>query len=308
MSPPEHFSDGLITAAYGKRGRLLTAEGTEHRFLLKGRKLKPVCGDRVRWSKAATGDTVILESLQERQNILQRSGRKGKADVMAANLNVVLIVIAAQPKPDFFLTDRYIATAESMGCEAVIIRNKADLSHKLDDSTEAEMRNYAKLGYRTILSSTKDNTGISDVSAALQARTGILVGQSGVGKSSLINALIPTAAVAVAELSVGTQEGRHTTTASMMHSVAVGDGESGWLIDSPGVRDFLPYFGDIRDIQAGFIEIHKAADECRFANCQHMREPGCAVKAGIETDAITQRRYDSYKRLYHMTDEAKLAP
>lgn len=308
MSQSEHFLNGLITAAYGKRGRLLTANGTEHRFLLKGRKLKPVCGDRVDWSKATTGDTVILESLQQRRNILQRSGHKGTADVMAANLDVVLIVLAAQPKPDFFLTDRYIATAESMGCEAVIVRNKADLSGKLDQSTEAEMRNYAKLGYRTILSSAKDIIGMSDLSAALRSRTGILVGQSGVGKSSLINALIPTAAVAVAELSAGTQEGRHTTTASMMHSVAVGGGKNGWLIDSPGVRDFLPYFGDTRDIQAGFIEIHKAADECRFANCQHLREPGCAVKAGIETDTITQRRYDSYKRLYHMTAEARLTP
>ena len=253
MSQNPAKQTALVIAAYGKRGRLLLNDGSETGFLLKGRKLKPVCGDIVIWSQPDTGMEMILESIEERRNTLRRPGRKGNADSLAANLDLLLVVLASQPKPDFFLTDRYIAAAHSMGCDAVIVRNKTDLPGKLDAATEQE--------------------------------------QSGVGKSSLINTLLPSATVAVAELSSGTLEGRHTTTASMMHRLP----ENGWLIDSPGVRDFLPYFADVREVQAGFIEIITAAADCRFANCQHLREPGCKVKSDVEEGVISARRYESYK-------------
>jgi len=294
----------LVIAAYGKRGRLLLNDGTETSFLLKGRKLKPVCGDIVIWSQPDTGTDMILESIEERRNTLRRPDRKGNAAPLAANLDLLLVVIASQPKPDFFLTDRYIAAAHSMGCDAVILRNKTDLLGKLDTATEQELLAYGKLGYSTALTSTKLTQGIDDVAAHLAGHTGMLVGQSGVGKSSLINALLPSATVAVAELSSGTLEGRHTTTASVMHRLP----ENGWLIDSPGVRDFLPYFADVRAVQAGFIEIMSAAADCRFANCQHLREPGCNVKSGVEDGVISARRYESYKRLYHMTEGAQMEP
>jgi ribosome biogenesis GTPase len=294
----------LVIAAYGKRGRLLLNDGTETGFLLKGRKLKPVCGDIVIWSQPDTGTDMILESIEERRNTLRRPDRKGNAAPLAANLDLLLVVIASQPKPDFFLTDRYIAAAHSMGCDAVILRNKTDLPGKLDTATEQELLAYGKLGYSTALTSTKLTQGIDDVAAHLAGHTGMLVGQSGVGKSSLINALLPSATVAVAELSSGTLEGRHTTTASVMHRLP----ENGWLIDSPGVRDFLPYFADVRAVQAGFIEIMSAAADCRFANCQHLREPGCNVKSGVEDGVISARRYESYKRLYHMTEGAQMEP
>ncbi|MDG2154885.1 MAG: ribosome small subunit-dependent GTPase A [Gammaproteobacteria bacterium] len=294
----------LVIAAYGKRGRLLLNDGTETGFLLKGRKLKPVCGDIVIWSQPDTGTDMILESIEERRNTLRRPDRKGNAAPLAANLDLLLVVIASQPKPDFFLTDRYIAAAHSMGCDAGILRNKTDLPGKLDTATEQELLAYGKLGYSTALTSTKLTQGIDDVAAHLAGHTGMLVGQSGVGKSSLINALLPSATVAVAELSSGTLEGRHTTTASVMHRLP----ENGWLIDSPGVRDFLPYFADVRAVQAGFIEIMSAAADCRFANCQHLREPGCNVKSGVEDGVISARRYESYKRLYHMTEGAQMEP
>ena len=304
MSQDPAKRTALVIAAYGKRGRLLLNDETETGFLLKGRKLKPVCGDIVIWSEPDAGREMILESIEERRNTLRRPGRKGNPDSLAANLDLLLVVMASQPKPDFFLTDRYIAAAHSMGCDAVIVRNKTDLPGKLDAATEEELRAYAKLGYRTVLTSTERAEGIDDVAAHLAGHTGMLVGQSGVGKSSLINALLPSATVAVAELSSGTLEGRHTTTASMMHRLP----ENGWLIDSPGVRDFLPYFADVRAVQAGFTEIITAAADCRFANCQHLREPGCKVKSDVEEGVISARRYESYKRLYHMTEGAQVEP
>lgn len=304
MSQNSAKQTALVIAAYGKRGRLLLNDGTETGFLLKGRKLKPVCGDIVIWSQPDTGTDMILESIEERRNTLRRPDRKGNAAPLAANLDLLLVVIASQPKPDFFLTDRYIAAAHSMGCDAVILRNKTDLLGKLDTATEQELLAYGKLGYSTALTSTKLTQGVDDVAAHLAGHTGMLVGQSGVGKSSLINALLPSATVAVAELSSGTLEGRHTTTASVMHRLP----ENGWLIDSPGVRDFLPYFADVRAVQAGFIEIMSAAADCRFANCQHLREPGCNVKSGVEDGVISARRYESYKRLYHMTEGAQMEP
>jgi len=295
---------GRVVAAYGNRGKLLLADGTTARFLLKGRKLKPVCGDIVGWQTADSGKELILESINERHNQLRRAGHKGAADVLAANLDVLIVVMAAEPTPDFFLTDRYVASAAAMGCEAILVRNKTDIAGKRDEATETELVNYGKLGYGIVPTSTTRLEGIERVSELLAGKTGMLVGQSGVGKSSLINALVPDAAVAVAELSSSSLEGRHTTTASMMHALAA----DGWLIDSPGVRDFLPYFGDVREVQAGFIEIDQAAHECRFANCQHLREPSCAVKEGVENGNIMERRYESYKRLYHMVEDAQVSP
>jgi len=296
----------LVTAAFGKRGKLLTDTGEQHAFLLKGRKLKPVCGDLVQWSRPQDGAEVILENIEPRRNTLLRSGHKGAGDALAANLDVILVVMAIEPKPDFYLTDRYIAGAESMGSTPVIVHNKADLGSS--DALDSELARYKTLGYQVITASSAKRAGVEEIAAALSGNKGILVGQSGVGKSSLINALIPDADVAVSELSSGTLEGKHTTTASMMHRIAETDSGDGWLIDSPGVRDFLPYFADTRSVQSGFIEIEETAQQCRFANCQHLREPNCAVKNGAENGTINARRYESYKRLYHMTEQAQPAP
>jgi len=300
--PQNGLENGLVIASYGRRGKLLDDNGNVHRFLCKGRKIKPVCGDRVEWTTTHDNETVV-EAVAERRNELQRSGHKGKPEVLAANVDLLFVVMAHQPAPDLFVTDRYLAAARSMGAEAIVVLNKADIG-----SVDPEILNeYERLGYRTLHVSARNNEGTGAVKVHLQDKSGLLVGQSGVGKSSLINALIPDADAAVAEISEASGEGRHTTTASMMHRM--GDSASdGWLIDSPGVRDFLPWLGEPRQVQEGFVEIEKKAEECRFANCQHLREPDCAVKDAVESDEISQHRYDSYKRLYHMTEEAKPGP
>jgi ribosome biogenesis GTPase len=130
-----------------------------------------------------------------------------------------------------------------------------------------------------------------------------MVGQSGIGKSSLINALVPGASVEVGKLSPATDEGKHTTTASVMHKLPNG----GRLIDTPGVREFIPHISDSRNVQAGFREIIDAAEKCRFSDCQHLREPDCAVKNLVTSGKIGRRRYESYKRLIHKNRSQKSA-
>jgi ribosome biogenesis GTPase len=288
---------GLVIASYGQRGILADRDAIEHRYILKGRKLRVVCGDHVLWQAAERSGDAVVTDVQERRNALERPNTRGKSELIAANLSQIVVVLAPLPEPDFFLADRYLCAAELMGANALINWNKADLA----DSVPAEMSAYETLGYNICATSTKSGTGIHLLETSLAEGVSMLVGQSGVGKSSLINRLVPDADVNVGALSVANREGRHTTTASFMHTLPKG----GQLIDSPGVREFAPVISDPGKIQNGFREIARLAYECRFADCQHLREPDCAVKQGCDSGEISGRRYESYKRLCNTTAALK---
>lgn len=280
---------GLVTASYGYRGILTDAAGDTHKYVLKGRKLRAVCGDRVHWNVQKNSGEVLVTQITARSNALARPDSRGKPETIAANVSCLAITLAPAPQPDFFIADRYLCAAEMIDASVILLWNKCDLATELPD----EMNIYAQLGYAVIRCSAIDDTGIDKLHAALNEETAMLVGQSGVGKSSLINRLIPDADVNVGELSTATREGKHTTTASCMHSLPGG----GRLIDSPGVRDFAPVIADINQVQSGFREIREHGMNCRFADCQHLREPDCAVKRGLDDGTIDRRRYESYKRL-----------
>ena len=284
---------GLVIASYGSRGILADQNNITHRYILKGRKLRVVCGDHVIWQPAAGSAAVIVSGVQERSNVLERPDSRGKTELIAANLSQIVVVLAPMPVPDFFLADRYLCAAEILGAKAIINWNKTDLA----DAQPEEITEYQALGYRVCPTSTKSGAGTELLESCLAEGVSMLVGQSGVGKSSLINRLIPDADVTVAALSTANREGRHTTTASFMHTLSNG----GKLIDSPGVREFAPVIRDPGKIQNGFTEILQLADACRFTNCQHLREPDCAVKQGIDSGKISRRRYESYKRLCNTT-------
>jgi ribosome biogenesis GTPase len=294
VKTPASIQSGLVTACFGRRGYLDTGDGERQRYILKGRKNRAVCGDRVSWEKQAQGAELLVTAVLDRDNLLQRPDGRGKAEPMAANLSRLVVVMAPEPEPDFFIADRYLCAAELMPAAAVIVWNKTDLG----TTAPNELDDYRRLGYPVVATSVTENQGITELSNILAEGISMLAGQSGVGKSSLINSLVPTAEVAVGELSAASGEGKHTTTASMMHSLQNG----GRLIDTPGVREFAPAISNTTSIQLGYREISQLAIKCRFSNCQHLREPDCAVKEAVETAAISKRRYASYKRLVNSSN------
>jgi ribosome biogenesis GTPase len=280
---------GRVVASYGPRGKADVGTGAPVRYVVKGRKLRVVCGDRVTLRKQTSGAEWLATAILPRTNELERPDSRGRAELIAANLDCLALVLAPEPQADFYIADRYLCAAELMHAEAVVIWNKCELA----GSMPPDLTNYQALGYDVITTSAVDGTGVAELAAHFSGGTGMLVGQSGVGKSSLINCLLPSAEVSTGALSTGSGEGKHTTTTSIMHTLPTG----GRLIDSPGVREFAPVVHDLAMVATGFIEIARHASACRFSNCQHLREPNCAVKEAVDQHEITAHRYDSYKRL-----------
>lgn len=287
---------GLVIAAHGRRGKLQDTAGHEHPYVVRGRRLRVVCGDRVQWEPGQAEEVTVTE-IAPRANALRRldTGRNN-TEILAANLSLVAVVCAIEPEPDWYVIDRYLCAGADMDAGSILVINKCDAG-KPDN---AEVSIYRNAGYEVIQVSAKTGDGLPALAASFQEETGILVGQSGVGKSSLINRLVPGVNADTGSLSTGTGEGRHTTTASVMHRLPGG----GRLIDAPGVRDFLPAIDDDRCVQLGYREILTAGHGCRFSDCRHLREPGCAVKTAVNEGRISTRRYESYRRLLRSTQAA----
>lgn len=286
---PLSASTALVVAAHGRRGLIETTAG-RRQFVIKGRSLRVVCGDRVSFEQRAGSESLLVTAIAPRTNVLARVNQRTAADeVIAANLTQLLAVCAPRPEPDFFLLDRYLCAAELMDCRPVLLWNKCDLA-ALPPSA---FRDYRNLGYQVVAVSTRVGEGLETLSELLAGQVSVLVGQSGVGKSSLVNALIPGVDAVIGELSMATSGGTHTTTAVLMYAVS----GTGRLLDTPGVRDFLPAIPRHRRIDRGFPEMCRLADDCRFNDCHHGKEPGCAVKKGLDSGAVSPRRYDSYRRL-----------
>ena len=291
-------SDATVIATYSRRMRLRLADGHEVEARIKGKRLKPVCGDRVMAEVIDNETDWLISSIAPRRNELTRPDRRGRTEVLAANIDCLVAVAAAEPKPDWYIIDRYLCAAELMGIVGVVVYNKIDLETSPITADE-ELANYERIGHDVARCSASDGTGIAEIGTLIGNRCTIIVGQSGVGKSSIINRLSSGAQQRVATISDKSGEGRHTTVNSVMIPLPQG----GYVIDSPGVRDYAPALESARNAAGGFREIVAAAQRCRFANCQHLREPGCAIKSGVEDGSITARRYESYKRIVNLTEQ-----
>lgn len=297
---------GLVVASHGRQLDVEDEQGARHRCRLHGRGLRVVCGDRVGFAYASSGDdqATVYEVLP-RTHLLERLNGQGAAEPVVANLTQLLVVVGPEPRPDWDIVDRYFAGAEWSALAAGLVLNKCDLPASVDPALSAELEGYAALGYPVLACSTRAQPGIHALRERLTGAVSVLVGQSGTGKSSLLNALVPEARAVTQEISAASAEGRHTTTTSALHHLAGG----GSLIDSPGVRDYSPPLPLARQIGEGFREISRAATGCRYADCLHRAEPHCAVReAAAPGGPISARRYGSYRRLLDLVERFDRAP
>ena len=282
--------DADVIASFGRHLLVRDAGGQELRARPAGRKLGVVCGDRVRCEFDRKHDEILAVEVQPRRTLLARANLRGESEAIVANVTQLVVVVAPLPQPDYFVVDRYLCAATAAGLNGTIAVNKSDLG--ADGLDPVELAAFKNAGYAHIACSAKSGSGISQLEGVLANAVSVLVGQSGVGKSSLVNALLPDAEVLTGTL-MREEGGRHTTTASRAYELKGG----GTLIDSPGVRDFSPAIDRLDARALGFPEAERLAAGCRFNDCRHMQEPGCALIAAVESGEVSARRYESYRRL-----------
>ncbi|WP_250460178.1 small ribosomal subunit biogenesis GTPase RsgA [Microbulbifer litoralis] len=290
---------GLVIANYGTQVLVESAAdpALRQRCHLRANIDTLVTGDRVAWSPAtgdSSGGTGVVGARLERQSELQRPDRYGDLKTVAANIDRILIVIAPYPEPFANAIDRYLVAAETTGIAPLLLLNKSD---RIDDGNREELEDllapYPGLGYPVLRLSTKTGEGLPALLETLAGGTSVFVGQSGVGKSSLVNALLPSAGARTGALSEATQKGTHTTTAAeLFHLPSGGD-----LIDSPGIREFGLWHMDEQSLLEGFVEFRPFIGHCRFRDCRHQGEPGCAIAGALARGTISERRMDSFLRL-----------
>jgi ribosome biogenesis GTPase len=284
---------GLIIVNYGKNQLVEDTDGSIYRCVARRGLPQTVCGDEVEWQLTGE-DTGVIETILPRRTALLRADGNNSRRPLAANIDQVIIEAALEPALDYFLIDKYIVAAELAQAEPLIVINKSDLLKPEDrNRIESLTGEYRTIGYQTLLTSALENTGIEAFADRLKDRTSILVGQSGVGKSSLIKRLLPDRDIAIGRLSAASGLGKHTTTSTTLYHLPHG----GKLIDSPGVRDF--HLGKVEgmDLTSGFREFQPWSKQCRFNDCRHLTEPGCAVNAAVADGHILKRRMASYRRL-----------
>lgn len=285
---------GCVVESYGRRVVVERNGGDRVPCKLRRRNLDLVAGDQVRISFEPGDDEWSVTERLPRRNVLTRSDSRGRTESLAANLDQLGVVIAPRPACDPFMVDRYLAGARYAGLDSLLIVNKLDLPADTGDLSFVDA--YRALGLPVFPVSARSGAGLDALVAALTGRRSLLAGQSGVGKSSLLNALAGEAVRATGRLSEGSGEGRHTTVSSAILRTPWGE-----IADSPGVRDYAPPPVALKDVQLGFAEVAGRAHECRFLDCLHLREPQCAVQSAVQAGVIDARRYESYRRLLNLT-------
>lgn len=298
MSSHAHAAEfpARVVESFGRRVVVETRDGARMHAELFGKRLSVVCGDEVTVRSARAGDAPRVVALAARHSLFARTDSRGRTEPLAANLTLLCAVIAPEPAPDPFVIDRYLAGAAYAGVRGAVVVNKCDLPESQDAEFATLIDEFRAARYPVLALSAREGNSVPPLAALVKGAVTMLVGQSGVGKSTLTNALVPASARPTRSLSDATGEGRHTTTSTALFRIPTG----GELIDSPGVRDYAPALVDDATVQVGWPELLALAPECRFNNCLHLREPGCAVIAAVESGALSARRYESYKRLMNI--------
>lgn len=306
---------GLVVKNTGSWFDVRTDEGevvpckVKGNFRLKGiRSTSPVVvGDYVTFEKNREG-TAFISAIDDRRNYIIRkaSNLSKQSHILAANIDVCLLLVTLkEPVTSEVFVDRVLATGEAYNVPVVILINKIDLLDPQELDRAGQMADlYRSIGYEVMLVSVEDNIGLEAVPPMLKDKTALLAGNSGVGKSALLNRLVPGANARTSSISEAHLSGMHTTTFSTMYDLPIG----GRIIDVPGVRGFGTFNFKKEEVSHYFREIFAVGKQCRFGNCMHLNEPGCEVLKSVEDGRVSLSRYNSYLNMLEDVDEGKYRP
>ncbi|MCG9767393.1 small ribosomal subunit biogenesis GTPase RsgA [Pseudoalteromonas piscicida] len=287
----------VVISRFGQHADIETTDQEVLRCNIRRTVTSLVCGDEVifRRAKVSDGDLAgVIEAVHERRTQLTRPDFYDGVKVVAANIDQILMVSAVVPEFTPQIIDRYLVACEDMGIEPILLLNKIDL---LDQESleyiDEVLDIYRELGYRVLLVSTKSGEGIDELKHMLEDKNNIFVGQSGVGKSTLVNTVLPNADILTKEVSENSGLGQHTTTVSRLHHLPSG----GNLIDSPGIREFGLWHLDVERVTWCFKEFREFIGGCRFRDCKHLNDPGCLLREAVDEGKISELRFESYHRI-----------
>jgi ribosome biogenesis GTPase len=279
---------GTVVAAFGKRYVVACHASTQKiSCVTRGKKTNLACGDVVRFGLTDKNEGII-ESHHERASLLYRSDAF-KSKLLAANVTQIIIVLATQPSFYEALLSRCLVGAEAANIRPLIVLNKCDLEDTFN--AKKTLQFYAELGYQTLMLSATNH--VEELKPYLNGHASILVGQSGMGKSTIINALLPDQSVRTQEVSSVLDSGKHTTTAAHLYHI----NENSTLIDSPGLQEFGLYHLTQQALELAFVEFRPFLGHCKFNNCKHQQEPECAVKTAVINQKISPKRLEVYQQI-----------
>lgn len=288
---------GLVISRFGQHVDVEDQQGQIIRCNMRRTISSVVTGDNVSWcrSKQPIGSIDgVIEAVEERRSVLLRPDFYDGLKPVAANIDLMIIVSAILPALSLNIIDRYLVAAEMTGIKPLLVINKADLLDAAAQQTlEQQLDLYRQLDYPCLLVSARTGQNMAALLHYIHSGTSIFVGQSGVGKSSLMNNLMPELAAATQEVSAISGLGQHTTTVSRLYHLPNG----GELIDSPGIREFALWHLSAEEVTQGFIEFRPWLGRCKFRDCKHINDPGCAIQHAVAEGAIRPERYDSYLKI-----------
>jgi ribosome biogenesis GTPase len=284
---------GLVTATHGRHAVVESPDSQRRLCHFRGKKNEVVVGDFVNWSN--TEDAGIIESVELRRNLFYRSDEM-RTKSFAANIDQIIVLVAADPDFSEAQIARALISANSQKIPAFIVLNKSDLRTAFDKAFD-KLKHYPPMGYDVIPLSLKSNSPLDpSFTKLLQGKTSFIMGPSGVGKSTLINRLVPSADVLTSEISKALQSGKHTTTATTLYWIT--DERKSALIDSPGFQEFGLNHIKPNDLCSLMPDLKAHSTGCKFYNCTHLHEPGCVVRAHVESGGISAARYKIYGVLF----------